>query len=100
MKFLDLLQEAYSAISMNKVRSGLTILGIIVGISSVVAMISVGQGTQREIQTKIEGIGSNLIMVLPGFQMGPGSQVRSSRGSAQTLTLKDADAIQEQVPFI
>ncbi|MCD6568844.1 ABC transporter permease [bacterium] len=100
MKFLDLLQEAYSAISMNKVRSGLTILGIIVGISSVVAMISIGQGTQREIQARIEGIGSNLIVVLPGFQIGPGSQVRSSRGSAQTLTLKDADAIQKQVPYI
>ncbi len=100
MMFSDLLQETFSAISMNKVRSGLTILGIVIGIGSVVAMISIGQGAQGEIQSSIEGIGSNLIMVMPGFEMGPGSQVRSSRGSAQTLTQEDAEAIQEQVSFI
>ncbi len=96
----DLLQETYSAISMNKARSGLTILGIIIGISSVVAMISIGQGAQGEIQANIESIGSNLIMVMPGFQMGPGSEVRSGRGSAQTLTQEDAEAIYEQVSFV
>ncbi len=96
----DLFQETYSAISMNKVRSGLTILGIVIGIGSVVAMISIGQGAQGEIQSRIESIGSNLIMVQPGFQMGPGSQVRSGRGSAQTLTQEDAEAIQEQVSFV
>jgi len=96
----DLLQETYSAIFMNKVRSGLTILGIIIGIGSVVAMISIGQGAQGQIQSSIESIGSNLIMVMPGFQAGAGSQVRSSRGSAQTLTREDADAISEQVSFI
>lgn len=96
----DLFQETYSAISMNKVRSGLTILGIIIGIGSVVAMISIGQGAQGEIQSNIESIGSNLIMVMPGFQMGPSSQVRSGRGSAQTLTQEDAEAIEEQIPFI
>lgn len=96
----DLLQETYSAIFMNKVRSGLTILGIIIGIGSVVAMISIGQGAQGQIQSSIESIGSNLIMVMPGFQMGAGSQVRSSRGSAQTLTQKDANAVSEQVSFV
>jgi len=85
---------------MNKVRSGLTILGIIIGIGSVVAMISIGQGAQGQIQSSIESIGSNLIMVMPGFQMGAGSQVRSSRGSAQTLTQKDANAVSEQVSFV
>jgi len=96
----DLFQETYSAISMNKARSGLTILGIIIGIGSVVAMISIGQGAQGEIQANIESIGSNLIMVMPGFQMGAGSQVRSGRGSAQTLTQEDAEAIYEQVSFV
>ncbi len=96
----DLLQETYSAISMNRARSALTILGIIIGISSVVAMISIGQGAKGEIQSSIENIGSNLIMVMPGFQMGAGSQVRSGRGSAQSLTQEDADAIQEQIPFV
>jgi len=96
----DLFQETYLAISMNKVRSGLTILGIIIGIGSVVAMISIGQGAQGEIQSRIESIGSNLIMVLPGFQMEPGSQVRSARGSAQTITQEDAESIEKQVSFI
>lgn len=100
MIFSDLLQETYSAISMNKARSGLTILGIIIGIGSVVAMISIGQGAQGAIQSSIESIGSNLIMVMPGFQTGAGSQVRSGRGSAQTLTQEDADAISEQVSFV
>ncbi|KPJ55905.1 hypothetical protein AMJ49_06145 [Parcubacteria bacterium DG_74_2] len=100
MKISDLLQEAYSAVSMNKVRSGLTILGIIIGIGSVVAMISIGQGAQGEIQSNIESIGSNLIMVMPGFQMGQASGVRSGRGSAQTLTQEDAEAIEEQINFV
>jgi len=96
----DLLQETYSAISMNKVRSGLTILGIIIGIGSVVAMISIGQGAQGQIQSNIESIGSNLLLVQPGFQRGVGNEVRSSRGSAQTLTQEDASAISQQVAFI
>lgn len=97
MIFSDLIQETYSAISMNKARSGLTILGIVIGIGSVVAMISIGQGAQVSIEENIQSIGSNLIMVYPGAQRGPGVQISSGRGSAQTLTQEDADAIQEQV---
>lgn len=100
MKIQDLLKETYSGLSMNKARSGLTILGIIIGIGSVVAMISIGQGAQGQIQSSIEGLGSNLIMVMPGFQKEVGSQVRSGRGSAQTLTLEDAQAIQEEISFV
>jgi len=96
----DLLKETFSAISMNKAKSGLTVLGIIIGIGSVVAMISIGQGAQDQIQSSIESIGLNLIMVMPGFQTGVGSQVRSERGSAQALTREDADAIQKQISFI
>ncbi|MCX6764857.1 MAG: ABC transporter permease [Candidatus Nealsonbacteria bacterium] len=85
---------------MNKVRSGLTVLGIVIGIGSVVAMVSIGQGAQGQIQSNIESIGSNLILISPSFQRGVGTEVRSSRGSAQTLTQEDADAIQEQVSLI
>ena len=99
MLVTDLIKETYISISANKIRSGLTILGIIIGIASVVAMISIGQGAQGEIQSSIESLGSNLIIVMPGFQMGSES-VRSSRGSAQTLTQEDATIIQEQVSFI
>jgi putative ABC transport system permease protein len=100
MIFSDLIKETYSAISMNKVRSGLTVLGIIIGIASVVAMISIGQGAQGQIQSNIESIGSNLILISPSFQRGTGNEVRSSRGSAQTLTQEDANAIKEQVSLI
>lgn len=100
MLITDLLEETFLAISSNKARSGLTILGIIIGIGSVVAMISIGQGSQKQIQSNIESIGSNLIMVMPGFQRTSGQPVRSARGSVQTLTLEDAQAIQKQVPLI
>lgn len=100
MKLIDLLEEIYSALMANKSRSGLTILGIVIGIGSVIAMISVGQGATGSIQSNIEALGSNLIMIMPGFQRSAGSQVSSGRGSAVTLTLKDAEAIQEEIGLI
>lgn len=93
MNTWDILKETYSALSSNKVRSGLTMLGIIIGISSVIALISVGQGAQASIQANIQSIGSNLVLVIPGAQRGPGVQVSAGRGSAQSLTLDDSTAI-------
>lgn len=87
----DILYETYSAVTVNKARSGLTVLGIVIGIASVIAMVSIGQGAQNSIQSSIESIGSNLIMVTPGAQRG--SLVSAGRGSSQTLTSADADAI-------
>jgi len=95
----DLFQETYSAISANKTRSGLTILGIVIGIGSVIAMISIGQGATGSIESSIQSMGSNLITVSPGFQRSF-SQVSSGRGSAQTLTIKDSEAIAQEVPNI
>jgi len=97
MSLEDIFQETVSAITMNKARSGLTILGIIIGIGSVIAMISIGQGAQGSIESSIQSIGSNLVLVMPGFQRGVGTQVSSGRGSAQTLTQTDADAIKNEV---
>lgn len=97
MKIGDLFEETYAAIVINKVRSSLTILGIVIGIGSVIAMVAIGQGAQGSIETSIQSIGSNLVLVTPGFQRGPGSQVSSGRGSAQTLTQEDADAIIKEV---
>jgi putative ABC transport system permease protein len=97
MTISDLLQETFTAISANKARSGLTILGIVIGISSVIAMIAIGQGAQGTIQANIQSIGSNLVMIMPGAQRGPGSQVSSGRGSAKTLTQEDADAIVQEI---
>lgn len=97
MKTIDILQETYTALSANKARSGLTILGIVIGISSVIAMVSIGQGAQSSIEENIQSIGSNLVLVTPGAQRGTGVQVSAGRGSARTLTQEDADAITKEV---
>jgi putative ABC transport system permease protein len=96
MKTKDLLEEVFSAIFGNKVRSSLTVLGIVIGIGSVIAMISIGQGAQQSITDNIKSIGSNLIIVSPGFNRNQGP-VNAGRGGAQTLTLEDSDAIAGEV---
>lgn len=96
MKLQDVFDETISAITVNKVRSGLTMLGIIIGIGSVIAMVAIGQGAQGTIESSIQSIGSNLVMVMPGMQRGVGQQVSSGRGSASTLTLADAEAIRDE----
>jgi putative ABC transport system permease protein len=98
MNILDILHETYSALVANKVRTGLTMLGIVIGISSVIAMVSIGQGAQKTIETSIQSIGANLIMISPGAQASVGGyQARSAGGSIRTLTSEDALAIAESV---
>ena len=65
MKTTDILEETYASLSANKVRSGLTMLGIIIGIGSVIAMTAIGQGAQSAITASIQSIGSNLVLVTP-----------------------------------
>ena len=96
----DLFEETYWALSANKVRSFLTILGIVIGVGSVVAMIAVGQGSQASIQSSIQASGANLLTIMPGAATGVGVQVSAGRGSAQTLTQDDATAISQQVPLV
>lgn len=91
----DLIQEVMWSLMGNKVRSGLTILGIVIGIASVITMVGIGQGSKKSIETQIESIGSNLIMIMPGSQSVGG--VRQSSGSAQTLTEEDVTAINKKV---
>jgi len=100
MKVQDLFEETYFALLANKARTGLTVLGIVIGIGSVIAMISLGQGATGSIESSIQSIGSNLIIVMPSFQRGVGTQVSAGRGSAQTLKPADSDAIQEQLSLV
>jgi len=93
MKTKDLLEETFMALSSNKVRSGLTMLGIVIGIASVIAMTAIGTGAQNSISASIQSIGSNLIIVSPGAPRGVGQQVNQGRGSAKTLTLADVEAL-------
>ena len=96
----DILEETYTALSANKVRSGLTILGIVIGIASVIALVSIGQGAQNSITASIQSIGSNLLIVTPGAQRGPGYQISGGRGGAKTLTSEDAIAINTDIAGI
>lgn len=100
MLFKDLFEETYFSLSANKSRSILTILGIVIGIASVITMISIGQGAAQNIQNNIESLGSNLLMVMPGSQRNVNSQVRGGFGSATTLVLSDAEAIEEKISGI
>jgi putative ABC transport system permease protein len=95
MKFSDIIVETQTALLANKARSGLTILGIVIGIASVIAMVSIGTGASKSITSSIESLGSNLLQVTPGAQQARGFGVTSARGSAQTLTREDADALED-----
>lgn len=100
MKNGDLLGEISLALLANKARSGLTILGIIIGISSVIAMVSIGQGATGSVQSRIESLGSNLLTIRPGAQRVQGYQASSGRGQAQSLTLADIAAISSEISSV
>lgn len=89
----DIFFETMTALLANKARTGLTVLGIVIGIGSVIAMVSIGTGAQQSIESRIQSIGSNLLMIRPGSDGGPGQNVREGQGSATTLTISDAEAI-------
>jgi ABC-type antimicrobial peptide transport system permease subunit len=95
MKIKDLFFEIFRSILSNKSRSGLTILGIVIGIAAVIAMISIGQGASNQIQKSIEGLGSNLLTIVPGAVRPGIGIVSTGRGGAQTLKNDDADALKK-----
>ena len=94
----DTMLSALASVVAHKLRSFLTVLGIIIGVASVIALLAIGQGAQNQIISSIESLGANLVQISPGFSMGAGG-VRGG-GSTQTLTLEDAAAIEEQVPHV
>ncbi|MFA5158023.1 MAG: ABC transporter permease [Patescibacteria group bacterium] len=98
MKLRDIFTEVYTSLSSNKIRSGLTMLGVVIGISSVIVLVGVGQGATSSITSNISSLGSNLIIVAPGSTSTSG--VRSAMGSASTLTQDDADAIATEVSSV
>ena len=100
MTTADLIHETFSELTANKVRTALTMLGIIIGISSVIVMVSIGQGAQASIQSSIQSIGSNLIVVSPGATRGFGYGVSTGRGASHTLTTDDVSAISSEIQNI
>ncbi len=102
MNLWQTIRVAWEGIAVNKVRSFLTMLGIIIGVSAVIIMMAVSAGTEATIAERIQGLGSNLIMVQRGFggtvRMGVGPE--GARATAQGLSYEDALAIREQVSGI
>ena len=92
------LRIALRALRVNKMRSFLTMLGIIIGIAAVIAMMAVGSGASYVISQQISSIGSNIIMILPGSVTSGG--LRTGSGGVQTLTTDDARALQTEAPSV
>src|SRR5260370_39266247 len=90
-KIIPTAKIAFNALRTNKMRSALTMLGIIIGVGAVIATVAVGSGATERIQEQIQSIGSNVIMVLPGSITSSG--IRLGSGNAVTLTEEDARAI-------
>ncbi|MFA6512529.1 MAG: ABC transporter permease, partial [Patescibacteria group bacterium] len=95
MKISKLIKGGIRNLSINKMRTGLAALGIVIGIGSVIALMSMGEASKQAVQSQIQSIGSNLLTVSPGFQISSG--VRGAAGGATTLTNADADAIKTSV---
>jgi putative ABC transport system permease protein len=95
-KWLEPFFSAWVGVISHRLRSFLTILGIVIGVAAVIALMSIGKGAQAEILSRIEALGSDLIFVRPGASIGYGG-VRGASGSANTLTIEDATAIAEQI---
>lgn len=98
MNFGNLFKIALKALSNNKLRSFLTMLGIIIGVAAVITMVAIGQGTKRSIQKQISEMGSNMIMIHPGGDMRGG--VRLEASAMQTLKTKDFTDIAEQCKYV
>ena len=98
MSIANLFKIALRAIAANKLRSFLTMLGIIIGVASVITMLAIGQGSKRSIQKQISEMGSNMIMIMPGQDMRGG--VRRDASEMETLKLTDYDALKDQCQYI
>ena len=92
MEFSELLSEAIGALTLNKMRTALATLGIIIGIGAVIALVSLGQSSQQAVSNQIQSLGSNLLTVMPGSTTA-NTGVRSAAGGQTSLTLDDAHAI-------
>lgn len=89
---------SFRALKVNKMRSALTMLGIIIGVGAVIAMIAIGTGASKRIAEQISSMGSNLLMILPGATTAGG--VRMGAGTQPTLNMADADAILKECPAV
>jgi putative ABC transport system permease protein len=98
MNFVSLIRIAFKALLRNKLRAFLTMLGIIIGVASVISMVAIGQGSKQSIQAQLSGMGSNMIVIRPNSNVTGG--VRLDASSVQTLTLQDVTALQKKATYL
>src|SRR3974390_2506175 len=98
MRYLVILKVAFRALRRNKLRTVLTMLGIIIGVGAVIAMVALGRGAKEQVRARIAALGPNVIMVLSGSISRGG--VHTGFGGAGTLTVEDAMAIEREVPGV
>jgi putative ABC transport system permease protein len=98
MNILSVIKVALRALNRNKMRSALTMLGIVIGVGAVIAMVSIGQGAQRTVQEQIQSIGTNVVFVWPGSMNSNG--VRLGAGASNSLTESDVEAIERECPSV
>ena len=98
-KWHTFLSTVWLGLNTHKLRSFLTMLGIIIGVGSVITLMSIGKGSTAQILSNIESMGANLITVSPAMGFGVGG-VRGAGGGGQTLTMEDAEAISERISYI
>ena len=91
MDYQELVLESFTTLTLNKVRTGLAMLGVIIGIGSVITLVSLGQASQHSIENQIKSLGSNLLTITPGAQKNGG--ISGASGGITTLTYNDAEAI-------
>jgi putative ABC transport system permease protein len=95
-----IIRVAFRALVRNKMRAALTMLGIIIGVSAVIAMVSIGQGASASVQAQIESIGTNLLFVSAGAQNVGGVRSGTGDSGTNTLTVEDLEAIKREVPSV
>ncbi|HVF23163.1 MAG TPA: ABC transporter permease [Pyrinomonadaceae bacterium] len=100
MNLLMIIRVAFRALVRNKMRAALTMLGIIIGVSAVIAMVSIGQGASASVQAQIESIGTNLLFVSAGAQNVGGVRSGTGDSGTNTLTVEDLEAIKREVPSV
>ena len=100
MNLLMIIRVAFRALVRNKMRAALTMLGIIIGVSAVIAMVSIGQGASASVQAQIESIGTNLLFVSAGAQNVGGVRSGTGDSGTNTLTVEDLEAIGREVPSV
>ena len=89
---------AIRILGRNRLRAGLTMLGIVIGVAAVIAMVSIGEGAKRAVQAQIATMGTNVIIMWPGATTASG--VRGAQGSAVTLTVSDAVELKKRIPLL